>query len=131
MPVPASFSQVTERLRAQFDQNDSRLPPMPQMKHTADTAALRVQVANGSFVLEERLWAAADCGANTAGGPSASGQCIARVDVLTAPQGKLATFQQLAERNARQGAICKIQARLPISAKPTNRQGGSGPHFRG
>jgi hypothetical protein len=59
MPVPASFSQVTERLRAQFDQNDSRLPPMPQMKHTADTAALRVQVVNGSFVLEERLWAAA------------------------------------------------------------------------
>ncbi len=34
----------------------------PQMKHTADTAALRVQVVNGSFVLEERLWAAADCG---------------------------------------------------------------------
>jgi len=77
-PVPASFSQVTERLRAQFDQNDSRPPPMPQMKHTADTAALRVQVVNGSFVLEERLWAAADCGVNTAGGPSASGS-VSRV----------------------------------------------------
>jgi hypothetical protein len=99
MPVPAAFKAEVEKARAQFDQGDSRLPPMMAMHHTADTAALRVQVVNGSFIVEERLRANVDCGVNDSSGPATRGKCFARVDVLSAPLGKLGALVQLADSN--------------------------------
>ena len=139
MPVPAAYSQWAQALAKQFDQNNSRVGPMFQLQHSADTAALRVQVVNGSFLVEERLRAAVECGVNATSGPSKGGTCFARVDVLSAPKGKLdalvqladsnnlphwvgnpewqqATLQQLREKNAREGAARLAEGRAESQA---------------
>jgi hypothetical protein len=127
MPVPAWYSQWAQGLAKQLDQNNSHVGPMFQLQNSADTAALRVQVVNGSFLVEERLRAAVECGVKDTSQPSKGGTCFARVDILSAPEGKLdaliqladsnqlphgiptpewkqATFQQLSEKNAQEGA---------------------------
>jgi hypothetical protein len=139
MPVPAAFTQSLQGLARQFEQNDSRMGPMFQLHHSADTAALRVQVINGSFLVEERLRAGVECGVKSASEPTAGGTCFARIDVLSAPIGKLdalveladanelphwnptrewwqATLQQMSERNAREGAARLAQGRAESQA---------------
>jgi hypothetical protein len=120
-----------------------------QSNNTGDAAALRVEVVNGSFVVEERLRAVVECGVNSPSGPLPAwakqmkpidgGTCWARVDVLTAPKGKLdalvqlvdsndlprgaltqewqqAALQQLSERNARAGQAMLAEGRAESKA---------------
>jgi hypothetical protein len=65
---------------------------------TADTAALRIEVVNGSFVLEERLRTVVECSVST-NASSPGGTCWARVDVLSAPEGRLDALVQLVDNN--------------------------------
>jgi hypothetical protein len=109
MPVPATTTQTAQRLATEANQNNSRLAPMMQHKNTGDAAALRVEVVNGSFVVEERLRVVVECAVNAPSGPLPAwakqvkpvdgGTCWARLDVLTAPKGKLDTLVQLADSN--------------------------------
>ncbi|HEY1900800.1 MAG TPA: hypothetical protein VGG56_00085 [Terracidiphilus sp.] len=106
MPVPAGYAQWAERMADQANQNASRWGPALRSQNSADTAALRVQVVNGTFIVEERLRAAVECAVNNTPKNSASpfmigphGACYARVDVLAAPQGKLDALVQLADSN--------------------------------
>lgn len=98
MPVAAAYSQWAQGLAAQFNQANSHLSQSMQANNTADTAALRVQVINGSFVVEERLRVAVECAAGSGSGAN-SGRCWARLDVITAPQGKLDQVAQLVDSN--------------------------------
>ncbi|HEX4311005.1 MAG TPA: hypothetical protein VHZ25_13315 [Acidobacteriaceae bacterium] len=89
MAVPGVYSQWAQGLAANANQSQSRMAPALRTNNTADTAALRIEVVNGSFVVEERLRAMVECTVNSNPGPMAGGACWARVDVLTAPQGQL------------------------------------------
>ncbi len=106
IPVSAAFSQQAQQMARQFDQNNSRVGPLFALQHSADTAALRVEVMNGTFIVEQRLRVMVECGvAGAPQGPSvpwaagAHGTCFARVDVLSAPKGKLDALMQLADGN--------------------------------
>jgi hypothetical protein len=99
MPVPEWYSAAAQKSAAQFNEGDSRLPAGFALHHIADTAALRVQVVNGTFVIEKRLRATVDCGVNDASAPAHRGHCFARVDVLSAPQGSLDALVRLADNN--------------------------------
>jgi hypothetical protein len=99
MPVPAKYQQWASGLADQFNQLNSRLAPSVQANHTADTAALRIQVKNGSFVVEERVRTAVECAVSNDQGIMKGGTCWARVDVLSAPQGKLDALVQLVDSN--------------------------------
>ncbi len=138
MPVPAVFSQWTANFAAQGNQNNARLPPMMRSDNTADTAAMRVEVVNGSFVVEERLLVGVVCSVSEEGAAN-GGSCFARLSVLTAPQGRLdalvqlvdsnnlpngvvspqyrqAVLQQLSEKNAREGAARLAEGRAESAA---------------
>jgi len=100
MPVPAAYSQWAQGLATQKNQLSSRAPAAMRTNNTADTAALRIEVVNGSFVVEERLRTAVECSvSDNASSPYAGGTCWARVDVLSAPQGKLDALVQLVDTN--------------------------------
>ena len=89
MTVPAAYSQWAQGLAAQKNQMNSRAPAAMQTQNTADTAAMRIEVVNGTFVVEERLRTVVECSVSTnTSGALAGGTCWARVDVLTAPQGQ-------------------------------------------
>ncbi len=104
MTVPAAYSQWAQGLAAQKNQANSRVPAIMQTQSTGDTAALRIEVVNGSFVVEERLRAAVECTMNNDRSTPMSnalygGTCWARVDVLTAPRGRLDALVQLVDSN--------------------------------
>lgn len=104
MPVPSAYSQWAQGLAAQKNQANSRVAPMMQTQNTADTAALRIEVVNGSFVVEERLRTAVECTMNNDRSTAMSialygGTCWARVDVLSAPEGQLDALVQLVDNN--------------------------------
>lgn len=99
MAVTPAYSQWAQGLAAQKNQLVSRAPAAMQTQNTADTAALRVQVVNGSFVVEERLRTVVECSVNNAPGALNGGTCWARVDVLTAPLGELDALVQLVDGN--------------------------------
>ncbi len=104
MPVPPAYSQWAQGLAAQKNQANSRVPAIMQTQNTGDTAALRIEVVNGSFVVEERLRAVVECTMNNDRSTPMSnalygGTCWARVDVLTAPQGRLDALVQLVDSN--------------------------------
>jgi hypothetical protein len=99
MPVSSQYQQWASGLAAQMNQMNNRVMPSLQANHTADTAALRIEILNGSFVVEERLRAAVECGVNNDAGAMSGGTCWSRVDVLTAPQGKLDALVQLVDSN--------------------------------
>ena len=99
MPVPEKYQQWASGLADQFNQLNSRVAPAVQANHTADTAALRIQVMNGSFVVEERVRTAVECSVSNDQGIMKGGTCWARVDVLSAPQGKLDALVQLVDSN--------------------------------
>lgn len=146
MPVTAAYSEWAQRMADQANQNNSRVPPIMQAQHSEDTAALRVQLVNGSFIVEERLRVAVECAVSMpSNAPSTPwsigphGACFARVDVVSAPQGKLdalveladsnklphwkghpewqqATMQQMQERNAREGEERMAEGRAEARA---------------
>ena len=104
MPVTPGYSQWAQGLAAQKNQANSRVPAIMQTQNTGDTAALRIEVVNGSFVVEERLRAVVECTMNNDRSTPMSnalygGTCWARVDVLTAPQGRLDALVQLVDSN--------------------------------
>jgi len=99
MPVSPAYQQWASGLADQFNQLNSRLSPSLQAYHSADTAALRIEVMNGSFVVEERLRTAVECAVSKDTGIMSGGSCWSRVDVLTAPQGKLDALIQLVDSN--------------------------------
>jgi hypothetical protein len=96
MPVSATYAQTAQAYAAQFNK-----PQNPMTPHaTGDTAALRIQVMNGSFVVEERLRATVECSVNPdTGWTKGTGSCWARVDILSAPQGRLDALVQLVDSN--------------------------------
>ena len=61
----------------------------PGFHATVDTAALRVETINGSFVIEQRVRVWLGCRVNAQAGVFSGGGCDAHVDVLRAPMGKL------------------------------------------
>ena len=99
MAVPAAYSQWAQGLAANANQMQSRMAPAIRTDNTADTAALRIETVNGSFVVEERLRAVVECSANNNPGPLNGGTCWARVDVLTAPVGQLDALVNLVDSN--------------------------------
>jgi predicted HNH restriction endonuclease len=99
MPVPAPYAQWAQGLAAQGNQMNARVAPALQANHTADTAALHVEVVNGSFVVEERLRAVVECSEARTTGPMSGGSCWARVDVLTAPEGQLDALVKVVDAN--------------------------------
>ena len=100
MPVPSAYSQWAQGLAAQKNQLESRTPAALQTQNTADTAALRIEVVNGSFVVEERLRTVVECSVvDNTSSPYAGGTCWARVDVLSAPEGQLDALVQLVDTN--------------------------------
>jgi hypothetical protein len=94
MAVAPAYSQWAQGLAAQKNQLMSHAPPAMQGQNTADTAAIRIEVVNGSFVVEERLRTVVECSMN-----SNSGTCWARVDVLSAPQGRLDALVQMVDND--------------------------------
>jgi hypothetical protein len=99
MPVSSQYQQWASGLAAQANQMSSRMVPALQSQSTADTAALRIETVNGSFVVEQRLRTVVECGVNNSNTTMNGGVCWARVDVLTAPQGKLDALVQLVDSN--------------------------------
>jgi hypothetical protein len=91
-------------LAAQKNQANGNAPAAMQTQNTADTAALRIEVVNGSFVLEERLRTVVECTMHNDRSTAMSnalygGTCWARVDVLTAPVGRLDALVALVDAN--------------------------------
>ena len=104
MPVTPAYSQWAQGLAAQKNQANSRVAPAMQTQNTADTAAMRIEMVNGSFVVEERLRTVVECSMNNDRSTAMSialygGTCWARVDVLSAPQGRLDALVQLVDSN--------------------------------
>jgi hypothetical protein len=97
MPVSAQFQQWAAGLAASGNQGNSRLQPAIQSQHTADVGALHIQVVNGSFIVEERLRTVVLCAVNNNSGPLKGGGCTARIDILSAPSGKLDALVQLVD----------------------------------
>jgi hypothetical protein len=113
MPVPPAFSQWAAGFAAQADQNNARLIPMMQTNNTSDTAALRVEVVDGSFVVEERLLVAVVCSVSREG-PANGGSCFARVSVLTAPEGRLDALVQLVDADNLPNAVATPQYKQTV-----------------
>lgn len=98
MAVSPAYQQWAQGFAANLNQNASNAPPAVRNTYTSDTAALRIQVVNGSSVAEERLRTVVECTMST--NPSSpAGTCWARVDVLTAPVGGLDALVQLVDTN--------------------------------
>ena len=98
MTVAPVYSQWAQGLAANANQIYRNAPPAMRNNNTADTAALRIEVVNGSFVVEERLRTVVECSVST-NASSPAGTCWARVDVLTAPLGELDALVQLVDNN--------------------------------
>jgi hypothetical protein len=99
MPVSSQYQQWASGLAAQSNQISSRMAPALQSRNTADTASLRIETVNGSFVVEQRLRTVVLCGVDSSNTTMGGGVCWARVDVLTAPEGKLDALVQVVDSN--------------------------------
>lgn len=124
MPVPSAYSQWAKGFAAQADQNNARLPQMMQADNTGDSAALRVEVVNGSFVVEERLLVGVVCSVLRA---EDGGSCFARLTILTAPQGRLDGLVQLVDSNnlPRQMAMPQYRQAVMQKMSETNARNGA------
>ena len=89
MPVPSAYQQQWQTYAQQVNAVYSKAAGDLSSTVTADTAALRVETVDGSFVVEERLRVVVVCTLNNNPGIMYGGKCWARVDELTAPEGKL------------------------------------------
>lgn len=99
MPVSAQFQQWASNLTATEDRATSGQPAAIRTSHHVDVGALRIQVINGSFVVEERLRGVTNCAVDSTPGPLMGGGCTGRIDILSAPVGKLDALVQLVDSN--------------------------------
>src|SRR5580658_5653291 len=100
MTVSPQYQQWAQGLAASANQIQSAAPAAMRSNNTADTAAIRIQQVNGSFVVEERLRTVVECSVITNTSTALyGGTCWARVDVLTAPLGQLDALVQLVDSN--------------------------------
>ena len=100
MTVPAAYQQWAQGLASQSNQMATRMAAAIRTQTTGDTAALRIEVVDGSFVVEERLRDVVVCSVNNNRSTALyGGTCWARVDVLTAPEGRLDALVQLVDSN--------------------------------
>jgi len=97
MQVPANYQQWAQNFANSSNAVYSRAPGQLSSTVTADTAALRIETIDGSYVIEERLRTVVLCTINNNPGPYYGGTCWSRVDVLAAPQGKLDALVALAD----------------------------------
>lgn len=118
MQVPAGFQQAAQKFADNINATYQRIGAAGQEKVQGDTAALRVQTVNGSFVLEERLRAETMCTLTSNSGFFNGGTCWARVDVLSAPQGRLDELVQLVDGSN----LPNAQALQPWTAAVIQRQ---------
>jgi len=100
MAISPAYQQWAQGLAANSNQMQTTAPPAMRSNNTADTAAMRIQTVNGSFVVEERLRTVVECSViNNTSTALYGGTCWARVDVLTAPLGGLDALVQLVDSN--------------------------------
>jgi hypothetical protein len=71
----------------------------PGFHASVDTAALRVETVNGSFIIEQRVRVWLGCRVNSQAGVFSGGGCDAHVDVLRAPKGKLDALVRMVDSN--------------------------------
>ena len=83
MTIAPPYHERVERFAANLNANNSGVHV------TVDTAALRVETVNGSFLIEQRVRVWVECRTNSQIGKFSGGGCSAHVDVLRAPKGKL------------------------------------------
>jgi hypothetical protein len=96
-PVNPAFQQWARQFADRLNAQPVVYAPAAA-RYTADSAALRIQTHNGSFVIEQRIRAAVEC-TTYPSGPLQGGSCFVRADVLRAPAGKLDALIQLVDRN--------------------------------
>jgi hypothetical protein len=93
MSVGTTYQQEFDDLLSRMNANGSKLGHSTK----GDIAALRVEVANGTFTIEQRLRARLFCTSWSKPVANVAGNCIARVDVLRAPKGQLDALAALDE----------------------------------
>jgi hypothetical protein len=84
--IAPTYRERVEKVAANLNANSAN---RPGFHATGDTAALRVETINGSFVIEQRLRAWVECRTDNQMGKMSGGGCSAHVDVLRAPKEKL------------------------------------------
>jgi hypothetical protein len=97
MPAPELLQQAQQRMAQNINAAYQKIGAAGQKKVQGDTAALRVETVNGSFVVEERLSAETMCMLTANMGFYNGGDCWARVQVLAAPKGKLDALVRLVD----------------------------------
>jgi hypothetical protein len=118
MPAPTALTQAEERMVNNINATYERIGAAGQKKVQGDTAALRVETVNGSFVVEERLSVETMCTLTANMGFFNGGDCWARVVVLAAPQGKLDALVQVVDG----GSMPNETALQPWTAAVIQRQ---------
>jgi hypothetical protein len=89
MPVADAFRHREENFTARINSNNSRLLPQLQARNSGDVAAVRAIDAKGD---EMRLRAWVQCQESSHGG-----SCFAKVDILSAPKGRLNALVDLVD----------------------------------
>jgi hypothetical protein len=85
MTIAQPYRERVEEVATSLNANNRT----PGFHATVETAALRVETVNGSFVIEQRVRVWLGCRTNNQAGVFSGGGCDAHVDVLRAPKGKL------------------------------------------
>jgi hypothetical protein len=81
MPVSAPYQKRVDAVANNMNHIS------PNIRGSANAAAVRVETTNGTFIIEQRFRAYVDCRISTQAGMG--GGCTAHVDVVRAPKGKL------------------------------------------
>ena len=84
---PMDSGAAYQKRVAGVAQNMNRLDP--NIRGSADAAAVRIETVNGTFVIEQRLRAYVECRISRSGPDANGGGCSAHIDVERAPKGKL------------------------------------------
>jgi hypothetical protein len=84
---PMAVGAAYEQRVAGVAQNMNHIAP--NIRGSAEAAALRVETVNGTFIIEQRLRAYVECRVASSGPDTNGGGCSAHVDVERAPKGKL------------------------------------------
>jgi len=82
MPIAPSYQKRVEGVANNMNHIS------PNIRGSADAAAVRVETVNGSFTIEQRLRVYVECRVSNGSGLP-GGACSAHVDVVRAPKGKL------------------------------------------
>jgi hypothetical protein len=93
MSIAPLYQQRVEKFATNMNANNNGVHV------TVDTAALRVETVNGSFIIEQRIRAWVECRTNSQLGKFSGGGCSAHIDVLRARKGKLDELVALVDRH--------------------------------